>query len=156
MSTTGVLNMLRKTLLSLVAGLLAIAALGAAPAQPAEAFGEAPFIQVWNANIGVVERAYDRFAGNPTMRQTIRMLREIARAEIRIIKWLRERPATACQLPHKKQIIARGTVAKKSFKAAAKAASDRQYRRAGTLMERGFRFHSGMFNAAVTMVQTCP
>ena len=148
--------MLRKTLLSLVAGLLAIAALGAAPAQPAEAFGEAQFIQVWNANVGVVDRAYDRFAGNPTVRQTIRMLREIARAENRIINWVRERPATACQLPYKKVIISRGTVAKKSFKAAARAASDRQYRRANTLMERGFRFHIGMQNAAVTMVQTCP
>ena len=73
--------MLRKTLLSLVAGLLAIAALGAAPAQPAEAFGEAQFIQVWNANVGVVDRAYDRFAGNPTVRQTIRMLREIGKVE---------------------------------------------------------------------------
>ena len=148
--------MLHKTFLSLVAGLLAIAALGAAPAQPAEAFGEAPFIQVWNANVGVVDRAVERFMANPTDRQMIRLLREIARAENRIINWLRERPATACQLPYEKQIISRGTVAKKSFKAAARAVTDRQYRRATVRMDRGFRFHEGMYNAGVTMVQTCP
>jgi hypothetical protein len=147
--------MLHKTFLSLVAGLLAIAALGAAPAQPAEAFGEAPFIQVWNANVGVVDRAVERFLANPSDRQMIRVLREIARAENRIMTWLRQRPATACQAPFKKQIISRGTVAMKSFKAAARDVKERAYRRATIRMDRGFRFHEGMFNAGVNMVQTC-
>jgi hypothetical protein len=148
--------MLRKPLLSLVATLMALTAIGVAPPPATEAFGEQPFIQVWNANHGVVMDALERYLRVPSRRLEIRLVREIARAENRIVVWLQQRPATACQRPWAKAMIARGIMARKSFKAAARALVNKQDYRATTLVERGMRFHTGMYDAGAKMLQICP
>ena len=147
---------LQKPLLTLAAALLALTAVGVAPAPAAEAFGERPFITVWNANMGVVQRAGERLQRNPTPRVLMRALREIARAENRIIVWLRDHRPTACQQPFVKQMISRGTVSRKSYKAAARAVNRGQFDYATKQMLRGSRFLHGMFNAGARMIDTCP
>ena len=148
--------MLRKSLLTLVAALMALTAVGLAPAPATRAFGEQPFIQVWNANQGVIEQALERYLRVPSRRLEIRLLREVARAENRIVAWVQQRPPTACQRPWAKAVVTRGTVARKSFKAAARALADRRDDRAMTLVDRGMWFDQAMFNAAIRMVDICP
>lgn len=148
--------MLRKPLLTLTAALLALTAIGISPAPAAEAFGEQPFLKVWNANAGVVRRAGERLQNNPTPIRLMRAMREIARAENRIIVWLRNHRPTACQRPFVRQMILRGTVARKSFKGAARAVNRGQFNLANRLLLRGIRFDQGMLTAAVRMVDTCP
>ena len=147
--------MLHKALLAAMAALLALAATGMAAA-PADAFSENRFIETWNANAGVLERARERLQVNPTKRQLVRTVREMARAENRLVMWLRDHRATACQRPWSNRMVLRGTEARKSFKAAARAAENMRFGVALRQLERGLQFHAAMGRAAVRMVETCP
>ena len=57
-----------------MAALLVLAAIGMAAA-PADAFSENRFIETWNANAGVLERASERRQADPTTRQRVRTRR---------------------------------------------------------------------------------
>jgi hypothetical protein len=147
--------MLGKLLVVTVAVLIALATTSVS-SEPAEAFGERPFVKMFNANVGVIQRAWDRFDAIQSPRQFMRVLREIARAESRIIRWLRTHRATACQEPWVKLMIRRGIAARKSWKGAARDFRDLRFNAAGRKIERGARLHVGMVNAGNRMVATCP
>ncbi len=147
--------MLHKTLLAAMAAMLAFAAVGMAVA-PTEAFSENKFIETWNANAGVLQRTRDRLQANPTKRQIVRSVREMARAENRIVMWLRDHRATACQRPWSDRMVLRGTEARKLFKAAARSAEDWRFGVALRQLERGLQSAAAMGRAATRMVETCP
>jgi hypothetical protein len=144
-----------KFLVVVVAALIALATMGMS-AEPAEAFGERPFAKMFNANVGVIQRAWDRFDEVRSPRQFMRMLREIARAETRIVAWLRDHRATACQKPWVTLMVKRGTAASKSWRGAARDFRDLKFNAAGRKIDRGARLHLGMVNAGNRMIASCP
>jgi hypothetical protein len=145
----------QKLLLATVAILMALGAVGMS-AQPADAFGPRPFIKMWVANDGVVQQALERAQRNPTRQQLMRVLREAARADTRIITWIRDHQATACQRRYTGVIIKRGVEARRSYKAAARAVRDYKFGLLDQQLTRAVRFQNGMAKVAVQMIYACP
>jgi hypothetical protein len=147
--------MFRRAMLTAAAAVIALTTVSVSPA-PSQAFGEQPFVTMFNANVGVIQRKFDAMPANPTWGQLTRMLREVARAENRIVYWLQTHPPTACQRPWVAVMVRRGVTARKSWKAGARAIVNGNYGQAETLVVRGARFHLGMVNAGNGMVSACP
>jgi hypothetical protein len=110
---------------------------------------------MWNANIGVVKHAVDRLQADPTPGQFERMFREMARADGRIVAWLGDHRATACQQPFKRRMVNRGIEARKAFKAAARAVERKAWAAAERDLTLGLAYHQAMFNAGYRMVGSC-
>jgi len=148
--------MVHRSALAALAFLISLTAVGMA-ATPTEAFSEDRFIDMHNANMGVIDRGFERLvSGQGTNRQFERWSRELARAINREVTWLREHRATPCQRQFVPRMILRGVEARKAFKAAARNYDRGTWRIGNRHLDRGWAWTIGHQRVAMRMIETCP